>query len=187
MRLPPKWLVELKILLAIPPSQHHLTTKNLERLIGKLRSMHLAIPRAVRLFYHLQIDLTSANRASQATAYLSKIVHRDVKFWQSLCADMGSRPTYLAENFQCLTTDVGYSIASVIWCRGVWIYPNEDGVRYVWLLPCPEDIMADLVSSNNPQGRITNYYIDLAALVLQEAKFTFVSNNPTWRAPFKGR
>ena len=97
LRLPPKWLVELKIILAIPPSQRRMSTKKLERLIGKLRSMHLPIPGAVGHFYHLQMAFTASHHASRATAYLSKSFHRDVKSWQSLCADMGSCPTYLAE------------------------------------------------------------------------------------------
>ena len=71
-------------------------------------------------------------------------------------------------------------------CEGVWIDPNEDGVHYVWRLPWPEDIMAYLVSSDNTQGRITNSDLDLAALFLQEATFTFVSTNLTWRDLFTG-
>ena len=55
--------------------------------------MHLAIPGDVGHFYRLQMILTVAHHASQATAYLSKQIHRDVNFWQSLCADMGSWPT----------------------------------------------------------------------------------------------
>ena len=93
MRLPPKKLAELKILLAITSSQRLMSTKKLEQLIGKLRSMHLDIPGSVGHFYHLQMALTAAHQASQATYYLSKSFHRDVKFWQSLCADMGSRYT----------------------------------------------------------------------------------------------
>ena len=68
----------------------------------------------------------------------------------------------------------------------VWIDPNEDGVHYVWHLPWPEDIMADLVSSDNIQGRITNYDLELVALGLQAATFTFSSTNPTWQVPFVG-
>ena len=46
--------------------------------------------------------------------------------------------------------------------------------------------MTYLVSTDNPHGRITNSYLELAALVLQEATFTFVGANPEWRAPFTG-
>ena len=96
LRLPPKRLAELKIFLDIPPSQCRMSTRKLERLIGKLRSMNLAIPGAVGHFYHLWMALTAAQHTSRATAYLSKSFRRDVKFWQYLCADMGSWPTYLA-------------------------------------------------------------------------------------------
>ena len=46
--------------------------------------------------------------------------------------------------------------------------------------------MADLVSSENPQGRITNSDLELTALVLQEATFPFVGTDPTWWAPLTG-
>ena len=57
---------------------------------------------------------------------------------------------------------------------GVWIDPNEDGRNYVWRLPWSEDIRTDLVSFDNPQERITNSDLELAALVLQEATFPFI-------------
>ena len=43
--------------------------------------------------------------------------------------------------------------------------------------------MSDLVSTKNPHGRITNSDFKLAALVLQEETFPFVSANPAWKAP----
>ena len=86
-------------------------------------------------FYHLQMALTAANHASWATAYLSKGLYRDVQFCKSLCVDIGSRPTFLAEIVRRLSTDVGYTNALSIGCGGVWIDPNEDGVHYVWRLP----------------------------------------------------
>ena len=101
-----------------------------------------------------------------------------------MCVDMGSPPTFLAEIVQRLATDVIYTNALGIGCRGVWIKPNKDGVHYVWRLPWMEGIMVDLVSSYNPQVRITNSYLELAALLLQEATVTFVRTNPMWQAPF---
>ena len=76
---------------------------------------------------------------------------------------MGSRTTFLAENFQRLATDVGYADASGLGCGWVWINPNEDSFYYVLRLPWPEDIMLDLVSTDNPYGQITNSDLDLAA------------------------
>ena len=124
LRLPSKRLAELRILLSIPPYQRRMATKKLERLIGKLRSIHLAIPGAVGHFYHLQMALTAANHSSRATSYLYKDFHRDLQFWISLCSDMGFRPTFFAGKFQRLATGVGYADASGLGCRGVWIDPN---------------------------------------------------------------
>ena len=97
---------------------------------------------------------------------------------------MGSRPIYLAEILQRLATDVGYTDAIGLGCGWVWIDPIKDGVHYVWHLPWPEDIKADLVSSKNTQGWITNFDPEFAVLVFQEATFTFVITNWTWRSQF---
>ena len=45
--LSPKRITDLAILLNIPPTQHRMSRKKLERLIGKLRSMHLVIMGAI--------------------------------------------------------------------------------------------------------------------------------------------
>ena len=99
---------------------------------------------------------------------------------------MHTHPTYLAEIVQQLPTNIGFTDASGLGAGGVWIDPNEDGRNYVWRLTWPEDIQTDLVSFDNPQGRITNSDLELAALVLQEATFPFIFPSPVWRAPFTG-
>ena len=122
---------DLETLLAIPSTQHRMSRKKLERLIGKLRSMHLAIPGAIGHFYHIQMALTKANRR---TAYLSKGFHQDIAHWRLLCSRMKHRPTYLAEIVQRLPTDLGYTDASGTGGGGVWLDPNVDGIHHVWRL-----------------------------------------------------
>ena len=97
LRLSPKRKAELKTLINIPPTQRWMSTKTLERLIGKLRSMHLAIPGAVGHFYNLQRSLTAAHHAHQVTAYVTSGFHSDLHFWRQICAEMHTHPTYLAE------------------------------------------------------------------------------------------
>ena len=130
------------------PTQH--VNKKTDRLIGKLRSMELVMPGAVGHFYQLQMVLEAAKHASQATSYIYKGFHRVMQCWKYLCLDMGSRPTFFVEIVQCLATDVGYTNALGLEFGGVWINPNDDGVHYVCCLPWPEDILADLVSNDNP-------------------------------------
>ena len=73
--LSPKRITDLNQLLDPPSSQRRMSRKKLERLIGKLRSMHLAIPGAIGHFYHIQMALTKANRK---TAYIPTAFHQDI-------------------------------------------------------------------------------------------------------------
>ena len=52
--LPERKLQELQALLDIPISQRRMGRNELEQLVGKLRSMHLAVPGAVVHIYHIQ-------------------------------------------------------------------------------------------------------------------------------------
>ena len=52
--LPERKLKELLTLVDIPPTQRRMGRKDLERLVGKLRSMHLAVPGAVAHLFYIQ-------------------------------------------------------------------------------------------------------------------------------------
>ena len=166
LRLSPKRRADLESLLDIPPSQRRMSRKHLMHLIGKLRSMHLAVPGAIGHFYYMQMALTKANTR---TAYLSNGFHQEVCYWHALLKEMDMRPTFLASIVKRSPTDLGFTDASGIGGGGVWLDPNSDGASYMWRLLWPEDIAKDLVSLRNPHGRITNSDLELAALVLHEA------------------
>ena len=183
LRLSPKRVSDLLQQLDIPSSQRKMRRKRLEILIGKLRSMHLAIPGAISHFYYLQQALT---KATPNLAYLSNDFHSEIKYWKQLVDNMGSRPTYLAEIVQRLASALGFTDASGLGAGGVWIDPNSDGHNFVWRFEWPEDIRSDLVSWDNPNGRITNSDLELAALVLQEAVFPLVCRDWAWHAPITG-
>ena len=51
--LPERKLEELLPLVNIPPTQRRMGRKDLERLVGKIRSMHLAVPGAVAHLFHV--------------------------------------------------------------------------------------------------------------------------------------
>ena len=53
--------------------------KDLERLVGKLRSMHLAVPGAVSYLYHIQRVLS---QAGTDRAWLSPAFYRDIADWK---------------------------------------------------------------------------------------------------------
>ena len=65
-QLPHCRLKELKSLLAIYPSQQQLPVSKIRSLIGKVRSMHLAVPGAIGHLLYIQEALTKEGTASQA-------------------------------------------------------------------------------------------------------------------------
>ena len=60
LRLPGKRIADLRSQLYIPATQQKIRRKKLEILIGKLRSMHLAVPSAIGYFSYLRQALTKA-------------------------------------------------------------------------------------------------------------------------------
>ena len=65
-----------------------------------------------------------------------------------------------------LPTALGFCDASGVGAGGVWIDPDVSGKNFVWRLQWPADIVADLVTWENPAGGITNSDLELAAMVL---------------------
>ena len=64
----------------IPLSQRRMDRKELEQLVGKLRSMHLAVPGAVARLYHIQRALA---RARTDRAWLYPAFHHEIVNWKN--------------------------------------------------------------------------------------------------------
>ena len=72
---PERKLEELLTLVNIPPTQRRMGRKDLERLVGKLHSMHLAVPGVVAHLSHIQRAL---NQGGVDQAWLSPDFHREL-------------------------------------------------------------------------------------------------------------
>ena len=86
--------LELLKLLSILVSQHRMGQKELERLVGKIRFMYIAVPGAVAHLYHIQRALTQGGKDR---AWLLAEFHRGIDNWSALVAQAFPRPTHLAE------------------------------------------------------------------------------------------
>ena len=64
--------------------------------------------------------------------------------------------------------------------------PPRSGISLVWRHPCPPNIIKILISDRNPEGILTNYDLELAALVLPEATLLEMCPEATMAAPFSG-
>ena len=56
----------------------------------------------------------------------------------------------------------------------------------MWHHPWPVDIIADLISSMNREGTITNFDLELASLLLHEATLLMAVLEARLAAPFSG-
>ena len=72
-QLPPCRLVAIKAFPGLPPTRRHIAVPKLCWLVGKMRSMHLAVPGAIGHFYYIQEALTKAETRTQD--YLPKVFH----------------------------------------------------------------------------------------------------------------
>ena len=167
----------------IPPTQCRMGCKDLERLVGKLRSMHLVVPGAVAHLFHIQRVL---NQEAVDRAWIFLAFHRELTNWKVLALQAASRLTHLAEIARWEPTHLGFCDASGIGAGGVWLDLARIGQNLVCRLPWPPDSVATLVSLINPQGKITNSDLELAALNLQEATLIKTVPKASMAAPRSG-
>ena len=92
--------------------------KYLERLVGKLCYMHLAVSGAVAHLYHLQRALAQAGKDN---AWLPPEFYRDITDWRILAEQTASRPTHLAKIIRCKPTHLEFFNASGLGGGRVWL------------------------------------------------------------------
>jgi hypothetical protein len=160
-----------EILSSIPVTQKRLSVKKWHKLLGELRSMALALPGSRGLFSAMQLALAQKTKARIS---LKKGVHQALADFKWLLNDICSRPTRIAEVIPLNPSALGYHDAARIGAGGVWFphssLPPRTGTPssapLLWRLQWPADIMAALVTEDNPQGTITNSDLELAGGLL---------------------
>ena len=91
--LPERNFEELLTLVDIPVTQHKISRKDLEHLVGKLRSMHPAVPEAVSHLFHIQC---APNQGEVDRLCLSLAFRCELVNWKVLALQETSRLTHLA-------------------------------------------------------------------------------------------
>ena len=172
IRLPPHRVERLwEILDSIPKSQKRTSIKKWHKVLGELRSMSIALPGSRNLFGQLQKALSDSN-GGRVT--LKRGVHQALDDFRWIANDLASRPTRIAELVPLTPVAEGHHDASGKGAGGIW-FPGEglvprtgiDATKpVVWRLEWPADVTADIVSSDNPTGTITNSDLELAGGLL---------------------
>ena len=140
--------------------------KDLECLVGKLCSIHLAVPGVVAHLSHIQ---RAPNQGGVYWVWLSTALHCKLADWKVFALQLTYRPMHLAVIVCREPTHLGICDASGLGAGGVGLDPAGTGHNLVWQNTWSADVTAELVSPTNPNGTISNSDPELAALVLQEA------------------
>ena len=121
LHLPPRRVERLgEILASLPPTQKRTSLKKWHKVLGKLRSMSLAIPGARHMFSHMQ-QAISKRVGGRVT--LTRDVHHALDDFRWLFNNITSRPTRLAEIIPLAAAAEGHHDASGEGAGGVW-YPG---------------------------------------------------------------
>lgn len=171
IQLPPHRIERLaEILSSIPVTQKRTSVRKWHKVLGELRSMSLALPGARTLFSHMQHALTNKLKGRVA---LHKGVHHALDDFRWILADIENRPTRIAELVPLSGSAEGHHDASGLGAGGVWfpadhLVPREGFKNdpVVWRLKWPQYITDRLVTSENPNGTISNSDLELAGGLL---------------------
>jgi hypothetical protein len=142
IELPSHRLARLhEILQSIPRSQHRTSRRKWQQLLGKLRSMVLAIPGGRGLFSQLQSVLLHAKNPKPTDRLrLSQPVHNQLDDFRWLAHELTARPTRWAEIVDSGPTFIGAVDASGLGMGGTWIPTQPHLAPLLWRFPFAQEI-----------------------------------------------
>jgi hypothetical protein len=146
-------------------SKKRVTLKRYRRIVGKLRHVALIMPGTRGIFSPLNKAL-KGDPAVIGLGTKSEVRHALLDL-ASLVADLASRPTKIKELIPGLDAYRGYCDACAAGTGGVWFSGEEELEPIVWRVRFPPDIEREVVSEQNPTGRLTNSDLELAAVLYQ--------------------
>jgi hypothetical protein len=144
--------------------QKSVLLKILQGVVGKLQHTSNILP-AERGFF---TPINSAMKGSPKHIILG--AHSEVRgVLKDLCTllrILASRPTYIRELVPDMPHYVGYHDEAAEGAEGVWFSLVDNMPPVVWQAAFPHDIASGVVSDSNPEGRLTNSNLELAAKVM---------------------
>ena len=162
LELPPHRKIALAEIFEDLSTRSRVSSKQWQRVLGKLRFVSRAIPGSGGLFSTMQLAL---NRAKGHRVRITRHLREHISDFARLSADLCARPTYLAEIVPQEPTLLGATDAAKAGMGGVFF--DADGQPFVWRQPFSQEVQDNLVSSDNPKGAITNSDLEQAGLIGQ--------------------
>jgi len=142
----------------------------LEKLNGKLMHATIGIPNGRGLLSPLIATIATKG---QKRCYKDKTIRLNIdtkqalRDWTTLLELSNRQPTLCADLIPALADYGGYCDASKNGAGGVWFGLEKQLPPIVWRVEFPPDIQQQLVSHENPQGKISNSDLEMVGLILQ--------------------
>jgi hypothetical protein len=151
-----------EVLTWIQPPRKRLAMSKWHTLLGELRSMSPALPGTRGLFSVLQHALS---RGDGHRLRLNQRVYDVGADFGALVDAFAARPTRLHELVPTYPSHVGASDACRHGMGGVWLDASGLAAPLVWRQAFAPRIAADLITSDNPGGRVSISDLELTALI----------------------
>lgn len=167
LQLPPHRIERLQHLFQQLHGKSRVSVKLWHKLLGELRSMALGVPGSRGLFSLLQEGLRHTDKYRLRITPAMRDMLED---FEHLTTTLANRPTELAELVPDHPVAIGPHDASGRGMGGVWLpaTTHSNLQPTLWRAQFPQHIQDRLVSTNNPDGDITNSDLELAGLLAQQ-------------------
>ncbi len=138
--------------------------KRIEKLVGKLRHAVIGIPGVKALFGPInrlmatQPKMVFWDRCPEAKEMLQD--------WRTLIRTAAKEPTHTRELVPGKPDYVGALDASGEGAGGVWLPAKSEMAPIVWRFEWPPEVIARLVTEDNPDGDLTNSDLEMCAELL---------------------
>jgi hypothetical protein len=161
--LPPTKTAKIISTIKATLQRSSITLNKLQKLIGKLMHASIGIPMGKSLLS----PAFAAMRNNPETIDIKGYIAQCLCDWITLLQHISSRPTHVLELVNKPSTYIGYVDACGFGAGGVWFSGSSPLKPTVWRIIFPKFVIANLVSSKNPQGFITNSDLEMAGLLCQ--------------------
>jgi hypothetical protein len=138
--------------------------ETLQGVVGKARHASIILPAARGFFTPVNTAMRESPKSVGLGTNLE--VQAALEDMCTLLHLLSSWPTHVRELVLDMPHYVGYHDAATAGTGGVWFSLTNNMPPFVWRSAFPPDIESEVVSDDNPEGRLTNSNLELAAEVL---------------------
>jgi hypothetical protein len=162
MRLPEKKIKDIILQIRKILQKKRPSLNRYQRLAGKLQHASYGLPGGRGFFSPIQMAMVGDPDFINLTPELKECL----KDWQIVIRHMEKNPTSVLQLVSDYPSYIGYSDSCGIGTGGTWSSGIESLPPFLWKYEWPDDIKKDLVTDNNPEGKISMNDLELAGMVL---------------------